>query len=80
MAIPGPALGNKTGTLKIKELRNKYQQEPKEKFLPANFHDELLMTGQYRRMSWKRKWTPGHNSSSKLSFGQWPCSHPAGYG
>jgi uncharacterized protein (DUF885 family) len=45
MAIPGQALGYKIGALKIRELRNKYQQELKDKFQLAGFHDEILKDG-----------------------------------
>jgi len=45
MAIPGQALGYKIGALKIRELRNKYQQELGEKFRLADFHDEILKDG-----------------------------------
>ncbi len=45
MAIPGQALGYKIGALKIRELRNKYQQQLGEKFSIADFHDEVLKDG-----------------------------------
>jgi uncharacterized protein (DUF885 family) len=45
MAIPGQALGYKIGALKIRGLRNKYQQELKDKFRLAAFHDEILKDG-----------------------------------
>ncbi|MES1161385.1 MAG: DUF885 domain-containing protein, partial [Bacteroidota bacterium] len=45
MAIPGQALGYKIGALKIRELRDKYQQELKDKFSLAAFHDEVLKDG-----------------------------------
>jgi uncharacterized protein (DUF885 family) len=45
MAIPGQALGYKIGALKIRELRDKYQQELKDKFPLAGFHDEVLKDG-----------------------------------
>jgi uncharacterized protein (DUF885 family) len=45
MAIPAQALSYKVGSLKIRELRNKYQQQMGTRFnLPA-FHDELLKDG-----------------------------------
>ena len=45
MAIPAQALSYKVGALKIRELRNKYQQQMGTRFnLPA-FHDELLKDG-----------------------------------
>ena len=45
MAIPGQALSYKIGALKIKELRNKYQQELGSKFSISDFHDEYLKDG-----------------------------------
>ncbi len=45
MAIPGQALSYKIGALKIRELRNKYQQELGSKFSLAAFHDEFLKDG-----------------------------------
>jgi uncharacterized protein (DUF885 family) len=45
MAIPGQALGYKIGALKIRELRNKYEAELKDKFHLADFHDEILKDG-----------------------------------
>ncbi|WP_153796980.1 DUF885 domain-containing protein [Foetidibacter luteolus] len=45
MAIPGQALGYKIGALKIRELRNKYQQQLADKFKLAAFHDEFLKDG-----------------------------------
>lgn len=45
MAIPGQALGYKIGSLKILELRAKYQKELGAKFNLAKFHDELLNQG-----------------------------------
>jgi uncharacterized protein (DUF885 family) len=45
MAIPAQALSYKIGALKIRELRNKYQQELGTKFSLAAFHDELLKDG-----------------------------------
>jgi uncharacterized protein (DUF885 family) len=45
MAIPGQALSYKTGALKIKELREKYQKELGSKFDLRAFHDELLKDG-----------------------------------
>lgn len=44
-AIPGQALSYKTGSLKIRELRNKYEKELGSKFNIAAFHDELLKDG-----------------------------------
>ena len=45
MAVPGQALGYKIGSLKILELRAKYQKELGAKFNLAKFHDELLNQG-----------------------------------
>jgi uncharacterized protein (DUF885 family) len=45
MAIPAQALSYKIGALKIRELRNKYQQMLGEKFSLAAFHDEFLKDG-----------------------------------
>jgi len=45
MALPGQALSYKTGAMKIRELRNKYQKEQGKKFNLASFHDEVLSQG-----------------------------------
>lgn len=45
MAIPGQALGYKIGALEIRALRNKCQQDLKDKFSLAGFHDEVLKDG-----------------------------------
>lgn len=45
MAIPGQALSYKIGALKIRELRNKYQQELGKTFKLSTFHHELLKDG-----------------------------------
>ena len=45
MAIPGQALGYKIGSLKIAELRAKYEKELGNKFSLAKFHDEVLSQG-----------------------------------
>ena len=45
MVIPGQALSYKIGALKIRELREKYQQQLGNKFSVADFHDELLKDG-----------------------------------
>jgi len=42
MAMPGQALGYKIGSLRIRELREKYQKELGTKFSLASFHDEVL--------------------------------------
>ena len=45
MAMPGQALSYKTGELKIRELRDKYQRQLGAKFSLRNFHDALLEGG-----------------------------------
>lgn len=45
MAMPGQALGYKIGSLRIRELREKYEQELGQKFSLAKFHDEVLSQG-----------------------------------
>ncbi|AYA35753.1 DUF885 domain-containing protein [Hymenobacter oligotrophus] len=45
MAIPGQALSYKTGSLKIQEMRRKYEQQLGSKFKISDFHDELLKDG-----------------------------------
>lgn len=45
MAIPGQACSYKIGSLKIKELREKYQKKQGTKFSLAEFHDEVLSQG-----------------------------------
>ncbi|SHK11399.1 DUF885 domain-containing protein [Epilithonimonas mollis] len=45
MALPGQALSYKTGAMKIRELRNKYQKLMGDKFNLAAFHDEVLSQG-----------------------------------
>jgi uncharacterized protein (DUF885 family) len=45
MAIPAQALSYKIGSLKIQELRRKYEQQLGKKFNLAAFHDELLVDG-----------------------------------
>ncbi|OPC04317.1 hypothetical protein BAS10_14665 [Elizabethkingia meningoseptica] len=45
MAIPGQALSYKTGALKIRELRSKYEKQLGAKFKLASFHDEVLSQG-----------------------------------
>ena len=45
MAMPGQALSYKIGALKIRELRDQYQQELGSKFSLAKFHDEVLNQG-----------------------------------
>jgi len=42
MVIPAQALSYKIGALKIRMLRNKYEQQLGKKFNIANFHDEFL--------------------------------------
>ena len=45
MAVPGQALGYKIGSLKIRELRDKYSKQLGSKFSLAKFHDEILNQG-----------------------------------
>lgn len=45
MAIPAQALSYKTGSLKIRELRAKYEKQLGNKFSVAAFHDEILKDG-----------------------------------
>lgn len=45
MAMPGQALSYKTGSMKIRQLRDKYQKELGKKFKLASFHDEVLSQG-----------------------------------
>jgi uncharacterized protein (DUF885 family) len=45
MAIPGQALSYKIGAMKIRELKNKYQQQLDSKFNLSDFHDEFLKDG-----------------------------------
>lgn len=45
MAIPAQALSYKVGSLKIKQLREKYTQQLGAKFSLKSFHDELLDSG-----------------------------------
>ncbi|MEO6521506.1 MAG: DUF885 domain-containing protein [Mucilaginibacter sp.] len=45
MGIPAQALGYKIGALKIRELRNKAEQELGSKFNLADFHDQILKDG-----------------------------------
>ncbi|RVU01715.1 DUF885 domain-containing protein [Mucilaginibacter limnophilus] len=45
MGIPAQALGYKTGALKIRELRTKYEKQLGDKFKLADFHTEVLKDG-----------------------------------
>lgn len=45
MALPGQALSYKIGALKIRELRDKYQQQMGDKFSIAEFHKQVLKSG-----------------------------------
>lgn len=45
MAMPGQALGYKIGSLRIRELREKYQKDLGKQFSLASFHDEILSQG-----------------------------------
>lgn len=62
MAIPGQALSYKIGSLKIRELREKYQKELGAKFSLSAFHDEFLKDGclplavvEAKMDEWERK-------------------------
>ncbi|MBC7614452.1 MAG: DUF885 domain-containing protein [Pedobacter sp.] len=45
MGIPAQALGYKTGAMKIRELRTKYERELGTKFKISDFHTEVLKDG-----------------------------------
>ena len=45
MAVPAQALSYKIGSLKIQELRRRYERQAGNKFNLARFHDELLIDG-----------------------------------
>jgi uncharacterized protein (DUF885 family) len=45
MAVPGQALSYKIGALKIRELRNRYENSLGDKFKLPGFHDEFLKDG-----------------------------------
>ncbi|MDB5061421.1 MAG: hypothetical protein JWP67_1264, partial [Mucilaginibacter sp.] len=45
MGIPAQALGYKTGALKIRELRTKYEKQLGSKFNLAEFHNQVLKDG-----------------------------------
>ena len=45
LAIPGQALAYKTGQLKIRELRSRYEKQLGKKFSLKVFHDEILAGG-----------------------------------
>ncbi|MBB2146480.1 DUF885 family protein [Pedobacter sp. LMG 31464] len=45
MGIPAQALGYKTGAMKIRELRTKYEKELGAKFKISDFHTEVLKDG-----------------------------------
>ena len=45
MAMPGQALGYKIGSLKIRELRDRFTKDLGSKFSLAKFHDEVLNQG-----------------------------------
>ena len=45
MGIPAQALGYKTGAMKIRELRTKYERELGAKFKISDFHTEVLKDG-----------------------------------
>jgi len=45
MAMPGQALAYKTGALRLRELRARYQKQLGKKFSLRAFHDEILAGG-----------------------------------
>ena len=45
MAVPAQALSYKIGSLKIRELRTRFEQQLGERFSLAEFHDEILKQG-----------------------------------
>lgn len=45
MGIPAQALGYKTGALKIRELRTKYEKQMSSKFNLSEFHNQVLKDG-----------------------------------
>jgi uncharacterized protein (DUF885 family) len=45
MVNPAQALGYKVGALKIRELRNRYENKLADKFKIAAFHDAILKDG-----------------------------------
>jgi uncharacterized protein (DUF885 family) len=45
MSLPGQALGYKIGSLKIRELRTRYEKQLGPKFSLADFHDQILKDG-----------------------------------
>ena len=45
MAIPGQALSYKTGELKIREMRSRYEKQLGSQFKISDFHDEILKDG-----------------------------------
>ncbi len=45
MGIPAQALGYKTGAMKIRELRIKYEKQLAAKFKLSDFHTEVLKDG-----------------------------------
>lgn len=62
MAMPGQALGYKIGSLKIRELRDRYSKELGSKFSLAKFHDEVLNQGclplnvlERKMQNWSKK-------------------------
>jgi uncharacterized protein (DUF885 family) len=45
IAIPAQALSYKTGALKIRELRTRYEKDLGNRFKISDFHDEVLRDG-----------------------------------
>lgn len=66
MAVPGQALSYKIGSLKIRELRNKLQQQSGNKFNLANFHDEILKDGVMPLNVLERKMNAWANMQNRL--------------
>ncbi|MES2525654.1 MAG: DUF885 domain-containing protein [Bdellovibrionota bacterium] len=55
MAIPGQALSYKVGALKIRELRQKYENQLGKDFKLSAFHDEVLLDGVMPLASLEKK-------------------------
>ena len=59
LAIPAQVLSYKIGSLKISELRNKYQKQLGDKFNLSDFHDEFLKDGCMPLDIVEKKWLLG---------------------
>jgi uncharacterized protein (DUF885 family) len=55
MAVPAQALSYKIGSLKIQELRRKYESQQGNKFNLAAFHDAILSDGPMPLETLERK-------------------------